>query len=198
MPSSDPRDRSVYPIYKLMIDSFTLHRKSSAPNHLSLQLNENDKSGKQTQELPVTIKSPSDGENDNQPVNKTSNAHDPDVTLESKKYNFQDYEEYFNQKGFDDDDDDDNEDNDNGYDDSDDDVTDTSVELGGLTSQRLHRDGHVTDIDDVENDDNAVDRTSREKRHFRFRRDTGYQQWRHSLPGQHTKRKHQEDIVWEV
>ena len=28
MPSSDPRDRIVYPIHKLMIDSYIIHRRS--------------------------------------------------------------------------------------------------------------------------------------------------------------------------
>ena len=114
----------------------------------------------------------------------SSETNVPNVTRSDENVNTPEHHEYFSQKGFGSDvDSGDEEDNDD-----DDDERDTSV-LRDSTS-----------VNDVEKDNDVVDAESSDKarRHFRFRRDAGYQQWRHSLPGQHEKLKHEEDIEWEV
>ena len=113
----------------------------------------------------------------------SSETNVPNVTRSDENVNTPEHHEYFSQKGFGSDvDSGDEEDND------DDDERGASVLIDS------------TSVDDMEKDDDVVEAASSDKarRHFRFRRDAGYQQWRHSLPGQHEKLEHEEDIEWEV
>ena len=144
--------------------------------------------------LSETIEDTSDNASDT-PENKSSNVNNSNaagVTLSDESFSLSDYEDYLNQHGFSDDAEDD-------YND-DLDVGDDNEDLHDSSDMNLERftDNDMTDVNDVQDDDDAISHNSERRRRFRFKRDAGYQQWRHSLPGHQIKQKHEEDIVWEV